>query len=52
MILLIVKRDRLVMSLHKIGHLFYKRIYDTKLQAEVEIHKRNILQPLPAFGEV
>ena len=52
MILLVVQRDRLVMSLHKVGNKFYKRIYDTKLEAEVDFHKRNILEQLPSFPEV
>jgi len=52
MILLVVQRDRLVMSLHVVKGIFYKRVYDTELQAEVELQKINILEPLPKFGEV
>ena len=52
MILLVVQRDRLVMSLHVVKGIFYKRVYDTELQAEVDMQKINILEPLPKFGEV
>jgi hypothetical protein len=40
------------MSLHVVKGIFYKRVYDTELQAEVELQKINILEPLPKFGEV
>ena len=45
MILLVVQRERLVMNLQIKGDHFYKRVYDTELQAEVELHKRGIVQP-------
>lgn len=51
-ILLVVQKDRCVMSLHLVGNDFYKRVYDTELEAEVDFRKRKMLEPLPKFGEV
>lgn len=52
MILLVVQKDRLVMSLHLVDGIFYKRVYDIELGAEVDFYKHKLLEELPKFEEV
>lgn len=52
MILLVVEKDRLVMSFHLVDNIFYKRVYDKLLGAEVEVYKRKVMKVLPRFKEV